>query len=331
MRFFKTMLFTGVLTAFLIASGFNMAYAKFDSCEQWGIGCPEEEPDNGSVNVENDIDITAKGGNAEINLGNGFGNKVMSPEANAYAGAAAVGFFDVDNEIDMDQKQSQKQKQAQQQGQVAISGAIQGQTAHNEGVKTKITVEGDTITYKEQPNHINPVAGPDTDTQTVKSKAHGILTKGSLMDRIDGFPLAALKLASKDAGDVEIMTAVVFEPKESVNFVRVGDSGEFAGYFYGTCDDDECSAAGMEAKAMLKAAEMGFTHIKKIDQDDMEKLFASEWSLKLGGGASVAANGGNTMIAPGGGVGGGAAESNTILLPAMAFEVYYDVLYINLK
>lgn len=275
----------------------------------------------------------AYGGDAAVNIGNGMFNKTLSPEANAKAsaGASAIGFFDVDNEIDMDQKQSQKQKQSQSslnmQGQVGINKNDNS----NKGNKqtTKVVVEGDTITYKEQYNHINPVSGPDTDSQTVKSKGHDALTKGSIMDKVDGLSIASIKRAAKGAKDVEIIDSVFFEPKDSVNFVRVGNDGEFSGYLYATCDDVICPAAGMEAKAMEKAATLGFTHISRMYESSGEYLLASEWSLKLGGGASVGASGGNTMIAPGGGIGGGAAESSTVMLPAMTFEVFYNPLYIK--
>lgn len=329
--------------------------AAFINVNAWAGGCPPGQewkgaphwkcvdkpgPSGGNIDIENSAkayggDAKAYGGDAEVNIGNGMFNKTLSPEANAKAtaGAAAIGFFDVDNEIDMDQKQNQKQNQ--KQGQVAL--AIQGQVGinkndnSNKGNKqtTKVVVEGDSIVYEAEYNHIQPVAGPDTDTQTVKSKASASLTKGSLMDKFDGIAVAGLKRAAKGAVDVELIEAVIFEPKDSVNFIRIGTDGEFAGYIYATCDDTGCPAAGMEAKAMQLAAKLGYTHISKFYEDDAEYLESSEWSLKVGGGASVAASGGSVMIGPGGGVGGGAAESMTVLVPAMTFEVYYNPLYIK--
>lgn len=316
MKFFKSMLFMGVLAAFLIVSGYNAAYAT---------GCPPGQEKKGwkCVDIEDDDDDSR--GSSSATIGD-ISNRNTNTNMN---------FIDVDNEIDMDQKQNQSQKQSQKQGQaqgqVAIAGAIQGQTAHNEGVKTNVTVEGDTITYKEQPNHINPVSGPDTDTATVRSMGHDAFVIGSIMDRVTGLPIEGIKMAAKDANDVRIQVAVFFEPEASVNYVRVGDDGSFAGYIYADCEDDQCSAAGMEAKAMEKAAELGFTHIIRVYESTGEKLYASEWSLKLGGGASVAADAGRMMIAPGGGIGGGSAESSTIVLPAMTFEVFYNPLFINVK
>jgi len=335
MRKIALQVFVAIMVSFFIVTGFNMAYAKGPNCppgSSWGPGgCVSDS--NGGGSIENDIDISNKayGGDAKIEIGNGMFNKTLSPEANA------VVFNDTDNEIDMDQKQNQlqgqDQDQDQEQSQAAI--AIQGQkaVANNAGNKqtTDVVVEGDVITYKEQPNHINPVSGPDTDTDTTRSRGHDALTFGSIMDKVSGLPVEGIKMAAKDASDVRILTSVFFEPPESVNYVRVGSDGEFAGYLYADCDDDVCSAAGMEAKAMLKASELGFTHIARIHKSSGEKLHASEWSVKLGGGASVAANGGSTMIAPGGGIGGGAAESSTVDLPAMTFEVYYNPLFINVK
>jgi len=337
-----------IVVSFFIVSGFNMAYAKSDKCppgSSWGpAGCVSDSDGSGSSNTTNintafggsggdakayggDADASAKayGGDSSIDIGNGMFNKNLSPEA------SAVVFNDTDNEIDMDQKQKQDQDQEQSQAAIAIQG--QKAVANNAGNKqtTNVVVEGDKVTYKEQPNHINPVSGPDTDSETTRSRGHDALTFGSIMDKVSGLPVEGIKMAAKDASDVRILTAVFFEPPESVNYVRVGSDGEFSGYLYADCDDDVCSAAGMEAKAMLKASELGYTHIKRVHVSAGEKLYGSEWSVKLGGGASVAASGGNMMIAPGGGIGGGAAESSTVDLPAMTFEVYYNPLFINVK
>lgn len=314
-----------VISAWFLVDGFNSAYAggppNLCSIKPWLPQC-----DRGDEGEGGDIDI-------EIN--NKPVNKAYGGNAKAIAGAAAFGFFDVDNEIDVDQKQNQKQNQAQKQTALAIQGqiGINKNDNSNKGNKqnTKVIVEGDSIVYEAEYNHIPPVSGPDTDTNTVKSNGHDALTKGSIMDKLKGLSLDGIKLAAKDADDVRILAAVFFEPKESVNYMRIGTDGEFAGYLYGDCDDDECSAAGMEAKAMEKAAELGYTSIERVHNAAGEKLYASEWSVKIGGGASVAADGGRMMIAPGGGVGGGAAESSTVQLPAMTFEVYYNPLFINVK
>lgn len=327
-----------IFAAWFIVDGFNSAHATGKKCPpgQYAKGwkCfPIEDGGDGDITINNNNNPKAYGGS--VNIGNGFGNKVLSPSAKATAVAGAIGFFDVDNEIDMDQKQNQKQKQKQSQDQLQLQGQIginkQGQTAHNEGVKqkVKVTVEGDT--YEAEPNHINPVSGPDTDTQTVKSHGTKVLTFGSVVDRVSGLGIDQIKLLARDADDVNILMGTFFEPEDGVNYVRIGTDGEFSGYIYATCDDDECPAAGMEGKILKAAAEAGFTSVNRLDKDAMEKLYASEWSVKLGGGASVAADGGRMMIAPGGGIGGGAAESHTIELPAMVFEVFYNPLFIKVK
>ena len=338
-KLFVFFIFICIMAAFINVNAWagpsNLCQSK-----PWLPQCGDGGSDSGDIDIKNTNtnfntafggkggdggNAKAYGGDAEINIGNGMFNKTLSPEANA----KAVGFFDVDNEIDMDQKQNQKQSQSSLnlQGQVGINTNDNSNKGNKQN--TSVVVEGDTITYEAEYNHIQPVAGPDTDTQTVKSKASASLTKGSLMDKFDGIAVAGLKRAAKGAVDVELIEAVIFEPEDSVNFIRIGTDGEFAGYIYATCDDTGCPAAGMEAKAMQLAAKLGYTHISKFYEDDAEYLESSEWSLKVGGGASVAASGGSVMIGPGGGVGGGAAESMTVLVPAMTFEVYYNPLYIK--
>lgn len=312
MRFFKTMLFTGVLTAFLIASGFNMAYAKGGN--------------DGNQNRCHDVNGLIVDCSETNNFDNSITNRAnANADAKAKAAAFSMGWYDTDI------KNTNVNKVDNRDTNVNLNGQLQGQTAHNEGVAQEVTVEGDVYKTPKTYMHIQPVAGPDTDTQTVKSNGTAILTKGSIMDKFAGLSLKALNMLAKDADDVILQVAVVHEPDSQVNFIRIGKSlpDDFAGYIYATCDDDECSAAGMEGKAMKKAAYLGFTHIDKLDQDSMEKLYASEWSVKLGGGASVAADGGRMMIAPGGGIGGGAAESSVLELPAMVFEVYYNPLVIK--
>lgn len=302
---------TGVLLSWLLVSGFNLAYATPSKCppgqEKKGWKCVDiVDPGQGG----GDIDITNSNSNKNTNMNinsnsNYNSNKNTNVNVNsnkANANSTAI------------------QGQAQ----------FQGQTANNEGVNNSVVVEGDTVNYVEQPNHINPVSGPDTDVNTTRSRGHDALTFGSVMDHIEGLDLAGIKMLAKDASDVEIKTAVFFEPENSVNYVRVSSDGRFAGFLYATCDDDGCSAAGMEGVAMKSAAKLGYTSIERVHVSDGEKLYASEWSLKLGGGASVAANGGSMIIAPGGGIGGGKAETSTLNLPAMVFKVYYNPLYINI-
>ena len=308
MRFFKTMLFTGVLTAFFIVSGFNAAHAKFDSCEQWGIGC-EEEPGGGSTIVNNDISNR----NTNTNI-----NTIL---------------VDVDNEIDMDQKQNQHQKQDQDQLQLQGQIGINKNDNSNKGNKqnTDIKIEGDVITYEAEPNHIQGPGLLSSDAKLTKNPGFSFRTMGSVWSDISGISVKAAASLGKGSSDAKVEKALMYE-HAALNYIRKAtDNLEavFLGTIYVYPDGDDVTVAGMEGVGLSEAMAAGATHAS-IQYDSGDVADGSSWNVGLGGGASIVANSnGTVMVAPNGGLGVGGATAFNNKLPALAIKLYYDVTVIK--
>jgi len=338
----------GIFTALAIVTFYNNAYA---GGEGGNHGCPPGQEKKGWKCVDipggsGDIDIENKNTNTNLNLNEtNVKNNIHNKNENTNWNDVVVE-IDVKNKVkqgDLEQNQSQLMEQGQEQGQNQgqDQGQDQGQSQTSESVSeannagntqdTTVVVKGDKIKYEAQPNHINPVDGADTNADTVASLGHDAKVFGSVMDELAGMLAVSAKKLASSASDVVIAVSVFHEPEYSTDYIYIGKSGAFAGFLYAECDGRKCNAAGMEGSAMLKAAQLGYTHIERAYESEGEDLKGSEFSAKIGGGASVAASGGKMIIAPGGGIGGGWAHSDSQVLPAMVFKVYSDPLFITIK
>ena len=330
----------GVLTAFLIVTGFNAAYAGENNnrCHDVHgliVDCSE------TTNI--DKSNTAYGGTGVgVGIGTGgnanavgviggsslFGDsKTLSPEANADAkaevknsGNSAINIGNGFGNKVLSPEQDQKQGQVQGQNQST-------KNSNNSKQNTKVTFTDNSV-YEDKRDLINPTVSPKADAKLSEGKAYTGKTKGSIWsDLMDmSVPLAAAKGLSKAGGDVEITLALMGENDFQTSHVIVSEnpSGVLMGIVYASPDGDDCFAAGMEGKALIAAMKAGATGIKRISMTDGQETSGSAWNVGLGGGASMFAKGDDIAIAPNGGLGYGSASASNEKRPEMAFKIYFD-------
>jgi len=303
-KWFFAKVLVGVLAAFLVVSGFNLAYAKDNDCppgqEKKGWKCVDiEVPDGGGVVNTN---------NNNIDISNRVTNTTL------------IG-IDVDNEIDMDQKQSQAQAA------IAIQG--QKQSANNEGNVQNVTIGGDT--YEAKPNHIQGPGLLSPNPKLTERDGFSFRTMGSVWGDISGIGVKASKSLASDCSDAKVEAAVMYK-YSPINYIRKATAdlqGVFMGTIYVFPDGDDVTVAGMEGVGLAAAMELGATHAS-ILYDAGEVADGSSWNIGLGGGASIVANkSGSVMVAPNGGTGFGSATAFNSKLPALIVKLYYDVTVIR--
>ena len=190
----------------------------------------------------------------------------------------------------------------------------------------EINIEGDT-TYVEadKREHIQGAGLMGGNAQVVDTKASNIRTKGDLLSRVDLLTMEMAKRASKNASDMEVEPALLWENDFQTKVINVGFAGEFAGYIYIFADGSDCYLAAMDAEAAEVAMKNGFTHIRRLgDVETSKVLDGSAWNIGISGGASIMSNNEDLAIAPQGGLGYGSAKSASQYRPDAVYEVSFS-------
>jgi hypothetical protein len=214
--------------------------------------------------------------------------------------------------------QQQGQKQGQMQGQ--IQG--QAQSANNkQGQKQSVDIKFEA----DKREHIGGHAAPVADAKVANTKASKIRGKGSLLDRVRFLTMSMAKRASKDASDMDVETAVLFENDFELDKIRVGTGEVFGGYIYVFADGTDCYLAAMDAEASEVAMKLGMTHIIRLGEVELTKVLdGSSWNIGFSGGASLMTSGEDVAIAPNGGLGFGKARTSSEFRPDAVYEVSYS-------
>jgi hypothetical protein len=205
-----------------------------------------------------------------------------------------------------DQDQDQEQKQGQSQAQANKQ-------------ETNIKFEADEREF------LGTTAAPVVDAKVRDTKASKIRGTGSLLDRVEFLTMSMAKHASKNASDMDVEAAVLFENDFSLDRIRVGEGEVFGGYIYVFSDGTDSYLAAMDAEASEVAMKLGMTHIIRLGEVGLTKVLnGSSWNIGFSGGASLMAAGDSVAIAPNGGLGFGKARSSSEFRPDAVYEVSYS-------
>jgi hypothetical protein len=219
-------------------------------------------------------------------------------------------------DVDVDASSRNTNMNVLGQGQDQVQGQAQAQANRQ---KTTITFQAD------KREHISGHAAPSTDVQLKDTVASSIRSRGSLLDRVDYLTMDMAKRASKNASDMDVEPAVMFENDFSLDTIKVGTGERFAGYIYVFSDGSDSYLAAMDAKAAEVAMELGMTHITRLGDVEITKVLqGSSWNIGISGGASIMTQGEDMAIAPNGGLGFGAANSKSEYRPDAVYEVSYS-------
>jgi len=251
------------------------------------------------------------------------------------------------NKQGQDQGQSQGQLQGQDQNQGQLQGQGQSQDASNkqgqsqdasnkqgQAQKTTVIITDNTV-VEDQYNHITGPGLMKSDAKLGKGKAMSIKTEGwGIVNFLNHVYKAEAKKLGKDADDFKIKEAILFEETriDSIRVLHEGDTptGKFMGFLYLIPNGKDVSAAGGVGRLLEKGMWLGATHIGIVKKDNKGNFsMGDSWNIGLGGGASLAADGGDKMIAPNGGLGFGKAEAHNELRPAAMAVLYYDETFIK--
>jgi len=206
------------------------------------------------------------------------------------------------NKAEQDQDQDQEQDQKQQQ----------------QNTNT-IKIEGDEREF------LGTTAAPTVDAKVVDTKASKIRGTGSLLDRVEFLTMSMAVRASKNASDMDVEAAVLFENDFELDRIRVGQGEVFGGYIYVFSDGTDSYLAAMDAEASEAAMKLGMTHIVRLGEVGLTKVLdGSSWNIGFSGGASLMASGDEIGIAPNGGLGFGKARTSSEFRPDAVYEVSYS-------
>jgi hypothetical protein len=205
----------------------------------------------------------------------------------------------------------------------AKQGQVQGQKSVN---VNNINIEGDTTNVEaDKREHIQGPGLLNSGAKTVDAKASNIRAKGDLFSRISSITYAMAKKASKNASDMDVEPALLWENDFRTDVITIGAEGDFAGFIYIFSDGNDSYLAAMDAEAAEEAMEAGFTHIQRLGAVETSKhLNGTAWNIGISGGASIMSNGEDFAIAPQGGLGYGKAKSSNQYRPDAVYEVYFD-------
>jgi hypothetical protein len=218
-----------------------------------------------------------------------------------------------------EQGQSQGQDQSQGQGQAQFSKQANKQ-------ETNIKFEAD------KREHISGHAAPKTDAQLEDTRASAIRVRGGLLEEVAFLTIDQAKMAAKNASDMKVEPAVLFENDFSLDTIKIGEGETFGGFIYVFSDGSDSYLAAMDAEAAKVAMELGMTHIVRLGDADASKVLeGSSWNIGISGGASVISQGEDLAIAPSGGLGYGAAKSKSEYRPDAVYKVSYSKSLIRLK
>jgi len=213
-----------------------------------------------------------------------------------------------------EQDQDQKQAQGQAQGQSQSANNKQGQAQ-----STNIKIEADEREF------LGTTAAPVVDARVKDTKASKIRGTGSLLDRVEFLTMSMAVRASKNASDMDVEAAVLFENDFELDRIRVGQGEVFGGYIYVFSDGTDSYLAAMDAEASEAAMKLGMTHIVRLGEVGLTKVLdGSSWNIGFSGGASLMASGDEIGIAPNGGLGFGKARTSSEFRPDAVYEVSYS-------
>jgi len=165
----------------------------------------------------------------------------------------------------------------------------------------------------------------DSDAKVVDTKASKIRGTGSLLDRVEFLTMSMAVRASKNASDMDVEAAVLFENDFELDRIRVGQGEVFGGYIYVFSDGTDSYLAAMDAEASEAAMKLGMTHIVRLGEVGLTKVLdGSSWNIGFSGGASLMASGDEIGIAPNGGLGFGKARTSSEFRPDAVYEVSYS-------
>lgn len=224
---------------------------------------------------------------------------------------------DVDNDIDIDNTN------------VNIQGQIQGQDQDQEQSQGQEQGQSQSINFsqkfEDKRDHVNPNQYQGANAALQDGNAFDHKAMGSVFQRVRGLTMAQAEKLGKDATDVEIDVAVMFDREDRTDSIKRGSKGDFMGYIYLTPTGEDVSFAGMEGRAAVKAMWLGATHMKLAYYDTGNEATGSSWNIGLGGGASILTGADdNVAIAPNGGLGFGSAKAGNEERPALVYELSFD-------
>lgn len=251
----------------------------------------------------------------------------------------------------------QGQIQGQMQGQLQLQGQLQGQAIVDSGNatieegavdvdNTDVNVNNNTdinvnkqankqetnIKFEDKRDLLGLGDQPTADAKLHDTRASEVRARGSLLDRVQFLTMSMAKRASKNASDMQVEPALLFENDFELDKIKVGQGPQFGGYIYVFADGSDCYLAAMDAEASEVAMKAGMTHIVRLGEVEVSKVLSgSAWNIGFGGGASIMTSGEDMGIAPNGGFGYGKAKSSSQFRPDAVYEVSYDASLIREK
>lgn len=245
-----------------------------------------------------------------------------------------------------------QQQQGQIQGQLQLQGQLQGQAIVDSGnatieegavdvdneltqtntLKSKSVGNVTDIKFEDKRDLLGLGNTPTADAKLHDTKASEVRARGSLLDRVEFLTMSMAKKASKNASDMQVEPALLFENDFELDKIKVGQGPQFGGYIYVFADGSDCYLAAMDAEASEVAMKAGMTHIVRLGEVEVSKVLSgSAWNIGFGGGASIMTSGEDMGIAPNGGFGYGKAKSSSQFRPDAVYEVSYDASLIREK
>jgi hypothetical protein len=334
MKKWKTVVLTVVLALALAVPAMAGGFSYGDECVD--NSCNEYDyKDNSKTTIkDNNVAIGSSGmqGNknhhnivvgGDVNLGTNAGGKIVNKNKNTNTNTNRNVNTNTNRNVNTNTNtnlnsnmnmQSQGQHQGQAQGQQQKAVAAQGQAQ-----STDIKFEAD------KRELLGMTAAPTADAKVKNTKASKIRAKGDLLDRVKFLTMSMAKKASKNASDMDVEAAVLFENDFELDRIIVGEGAEFGGYIYVFADGPDCYLAAMDAEASEVAMKLGMTHIIRLGEVELTKVLdGSAWNIGVGGGASIMTSGEDIGIAPNGGLGYGKAKTSSEFRPDAVYEVSYS-------
>lgn len=170
------------------------------------------------------------------------------------------------------------------------------------------------------------IVTPDTDFADVKVSM--VRLNGSVWDHFKSLTYNQAMSLSIGA-DVDIESAVMDEKSFKTDRIWISKP-------YGKADllavlhvYSSSSAPVTEGAVMVKAMELGATHIVQVERSYREEATGTSKSIGVGGGASIINSADQIAIAPTGGTGYSKATASNAAYPEMVVECWFDPLSIR--
>jgi hypothetical protein len=305
----KSIVLMAIVVSFINVTFFNMAYAKFDSCEKWGIGC-ESKPDTGNVKV--DIDNSNR--NTNFNTNTNLNSDVNVNKVDTRVTVKP----DMSNRNNQDQEQDQKQKQKQNQDQDQMQGQVQ--SANNNGNHQTIVFE-DRIQY----DHIsNPLSKTHSNMKRHLDSSQ-IKTVSTVYDRLTIIDHKSAKRLGKATTDFKSFPEMLIVKPFQTAHITKGVKGTYMGSIVFVPTGNDITKGGLIGKALVEGMRQGATNFV-MTFDDSQYLDGSKAGIDFGSAASVALNPktGSAMLAPATTLGYSKAWSSNEYRTGLVIDLYFD-------